>query len=561
MTLELTSATYRYAGYARPAIHDVDLRLDDGEIVGLVGANEAGKSTICLVASGLAPASIGGGLTGSLVIDGVPMAGRPVHDLAERVAIGFQDPATQRSGIAATVFEEVALGPMNLGLPTHETIARAREALTLLRIGDLADRDPARLSGGQGQLVAIASLLAMRPRHIVLDEPTAQLDPEGTRLVAAALRDLAAAGTALLVVEHRTDVLDGLCGRIVVVADGRIVADGPTAAILEDPRLEAWGVEPPSRVRLARALAAHGLDPAVADLALDPALAAHALDRALAAPALALDPRPAAVRLTGLVHVYPEGTRALDRIDLEIAQGEVIAIVGQNGSGKSTLALHLDGLLRPTEGSVAILGEDAASLRVAALASRVGLVFQDPDRQIFARNVRSEVAFGPSNLGHRGADLARAVDEALDAVGLASQAAANPYDLGYSRRRLLAIASILAMRTPIVVLDEPTTGQDLRGVARVRAIVAGLAAEGRTVIAISHDMRFVAETFGRVVVMRAGRVVLDGTPAEAFAESSWPTLESTYLEPPLAARVGARLGMGSTPTEATLAEALAARAG
>ena len=264
MTLELTSATYRYAGYARPAIHDVDLRLDDGEIVGLVGANEAGKSTICLVASGLAPASIGGGLTGSLVIDGVPMAGRPVHDLAERVAIGFQDPATQRSGIAATVFEEVALGPMNLGLPTHETIARAREALTLLRIGDLADRDPARLSGGQGQLVAIASLLAMRPRHIVLDEPTAQLDPEGTRLVAAALRDLAAAGTALLVVEHRTDVLDGLCGRIVVVADGRIVADGPTAAILEDPRLEAWGVEPPARARLVRALAAHGLDPALA---------------------------------------------------------------------------------------------------------------------------------------------------------------------------------------------------------------------------------------------------------------------------------------------------------
>ena len=263
--LELTGATYRYAGYARPAIHDVDLRLDDGEIVGLVGANEAGKSTICLVASGLAPASIGGGLTGTLVIDGEPMAGRPVYDLAERVAIGFQDPASQRSGIAATVFEEVALGPMNLGLPAHETIARAREALTLLRIGDLADRDPSRLSGGQGQLVAIASLLAMRPRHMVLDEPTAQLDPEGTRLVADALRDLAAAGTALLVVEHRTDLLDGLCGRIAVVVDGRIIADGPAATILGDPRLEEWGVEPPSRIRLARALAANGLDPALVE--------------------------------------------------------------------------------------------------------------------------------------------------------------------------------------------------------------------------------------------------------------------------------------------------------
>jgi energy-coupling factor transport system ATP-binding protein len=259
--LELRGASYRYAGYARPAVHDVDLVLADGEIVGLVGANEAGKSTICLVASGLAPASIGGGLTGTLTIDGEPMAGRPVYDLAARVAVGFQDPATQRSGIAATVFEEVALGPMNLGLPAADTIARAREALALLRIEDLADRDPARLSGGQGQLVAIASLLAMRPRHVILDEPTAQLDPEGTRLVAEALRSMAAAGTALLVAEQKTDLLDELCGRVVVVADGRIVADGPTAGILGDERLESWGVEPPARVRLARALAARGLDP------------------------------------------------------------------------------------------------------------------------------------------------------------------------------------------------------------------------------------------------------------------------------------------------------------
>lgn len=261
--LELRDATYRYAGYAKPAIRNVSLRLDAGEIVGLVGANEAGKSTICLVASGLAPASVGGGLDGTLTIDGEPMKGRPVHELAERVAIGFQDPATQRSGIAATVFEEVALGPMNLGLPARETIGRVRASLALLRIEDLAERDPTRLSGGQGQLVAIASLLAMRPRHIILDEPTAQLDPEGTRLVAAALRDLAAVGTALLIVEHKMDLLDGLCDRVAVVAEGRVVAEGPAGAILADERLEAWGVEPPSRIRLSRALAARGLDPAV----------------------------------------------------------------------------------------------------------------------------------------------------------------------------------------------------------------------------------------------------------------------------------------------------------
>lgn len=266
--LQLRGATYRYAGYARSAIHEVDLELRDGEIVGLVGANDAGKSTICLVASGLAPASIGGSLQGTLTIDGEPAAGRPVHELAERVAIGFQNPATQRSGVTATVFEEIALGPMNLGLAVSETVQRAREAMALLRLEALAERDPARLSGGQSQLVAIASLIAMRPRHIVLDEPTAQLDPEGTRLVAEALRALAANGTALLVAEHKTDVLDGLCSRILVVNEGRIVLDGPADEVLADERLAEWGVEAPSRVRLTRALVARGVDPAPVAAAL-----------------------------------------------------------------------------------------------------------------------------------------------------------------------------------------------------------------------------------------------------------------------------------------------------
>jgi energy-coupling factor transport system ATP-binding protein len=260
--LELRGVTYRYAGYARAVLHDVDLTLGDGEIVGLVGPNEAGKSTICLVASGLAPASIGGGLSGTLSIDGQPMAGRPVHELAQRVALGFQNAATQLSGVTGSVFEEVALGPMNLGLRVAETMERTHEALRTLRIEDLAERQPLRLSGGQAQLVAIASLLAMRPRHVILDEPTAQLDPAGTRLVGEALRALASTGTALLVVEHKTDLLDGLCSRVAVVDGGRIVLDGPAGTVLEDPRLEAWGVEPPSRVRLARALEARGLDPA-----------------------------------------------------------------------------------------------------------------------------------------------------------------------------------------------------------------------------------------------------------------------------------------------------------
>lgn len=266
------------------------------------------------------------------------------------------------------------------------------------------------------------------------------------------------------------------------------------------------------------------------------------------------------LRVENLVHVYREGgVRALDGVDLVVRPGERVALVGQNGSGKTTLVRHFNGLLRPTSGRVLVDGTDAATLTVAQLAARVGLVFQDPDRQVFAGSVRAEVEFGPRNLGLSGTALDEAVAAALAATGLESEARTNPYDLGQSRRKLLALASVLAMRTPALILDEPTTGQDARGVERVRSVVEAVAAEGRTVIAISHDMRFVAEAFERVIVMRAGRVVLDGPPAETFAAGNWEALRSTYLEPPTAAVIGERLGLGSTPTDEALIEALRAR--
>ena len=259
----------------------------------------------------------------------------------------------------------------------------------------------------------------------------------------------------------------------------------------------------------------------------------------------------------GLVHVYARGgVRALDGIDLRIALGERVAIVGQNGSGKSTLVRHLNGLLRPTAGRVLVDGSDARRMRVAELARQVGVAFQDPDRQIFAGSVFDEVRFGPRNLGRSAAEVREAVAEAMELSGLAGLESRNPYDLGHSRRKLLALASVLAMRTPVLVLDEPTTGQDRGGVARVRSVIESSSAAGRTVIAVTHDMEFVAELFGRVVVMRSGRVILDGTPAEAFAAARSDVLRSTNLEAPLAARVAARLGVAGI-TEAELVSALA----
>lgn len=263
--IRLESASYRYAGAARPSIHEIDLELADGQVVGLAGASESGKSTLCLVVAGLAPRAIRGRLEGRLTIDGVDVTGHPMHELAAMVGIGFQHPATQVSGVADTVYEEVAFGPANLGLPRDEVIDRVEGSLALLGIEDLAARDPGRLSGGQMQLVAIAGLLATRPRHLVLDEPTAQLDPAGTTLVADALEALAAAGTSILIAEQKTDLLARIATRLVVLDDGRIALEGPTGEVFGDPRIEGLGVPLPSELRLERALAAAGLDPALLD--------------------------------------------------------------------------------------------------------------------------------------------------------------------------------------------------------------------------------------------------------------------------------------------------------
>ena len=258
--LELRDVSYRYAGAERASLREVSLRLDDGEVVGLVGPSEAGKTTTCLVASGLAPRAVGGRLLGSLLINGQDVTDQPMYLLAASVGIAFQSPSTQLSGVAASVYEEVAFGPMNLGMSRSEIVSHTESALESMQIVHLADRDPARLSGGQMQLVALAGLLAMGPRHLLLDEPTAQLDPAGTRLVADAIQRLAAAGTSILVVEQKTDLLLDLATRVVALDAGRIVLDGVAAEVLASPQLTDLGVAPPAAVRLERLARAQGLD-------------------------------------------------------------------------------------------------------------------------------------------------------------------------------------------------------------------------------------------------------------------------------------------------------------
>ena len=276
MALDLRGCSYRYAGAARAAIGEITLSVAAGTVTGVAGANDSGKSTLCLVASGLAPAVVGGTLEGSVGIDGDATTSLRTYELAQRCGILFQNAVTQLSGTTRSVWEEIALGPRNLGLPLDEVVARVESALEDLAIAGIAARDPGRLSGGQSQLVALASVLALRPRYLVLDEPTSQLDPQGTRLVGDALAALASrAGTGVLLVEHKTDLVARLASRVIVLDGGRVAIEGPTGDVMDDERLPGLGVEPPSHVTLSRAAAAAGLalDQAVLLDAAEPALA------------------------------------------------------------------------------------------------------------------------------------------------------------------------------------------------------------------------------------------------------------------------------------------------
>ncbi len=260
MTLSLANVTYRYAGTLTESLKGVNLSVEPGRVVGLVGANGAGKSTLCLCAVGLAPNVIGGALTGMVKIDGIDTKETPAHMLAQHAGILFQESQTQLTSGAPSVWEEVAFGPRNLSLTRDEVIERTWTAIDALRLGDIVDRDPSRLSGGQAQLVALAAVLALGPGYLVLDEPTSQLDPLGTRLVGETLaRAARETGIGVLIAEHKTDLLARMCDEVAVISAGAIVARGTADNIFADPSLLEWGVAAPADVALRHAVVAAGL--------------------------------------------------------------------------------------------------------------------------------------------------------------------------------------------------------------------------------------------------------------------------------------------------------------
>jgi energy-coupling factor transport system ATP-binding protein len=553
-----------------PALRGIDLEIGRGEFVAVMGATGAGKTTLCLALTGLVPHATGGIIRGDVRVEGRNTKQCSVADLATLVGLVFQDSESQLFNMS--VEQEAAFGPESLGLPAGEIEQRIDWALEAVGLSELRQRSPAALSGGQQRRLAIASVLAMRPALLVLDEPVAGLDPLGRQAVLSVIADLRRQGTTVLMATQDPDTVAALADRVVVLDEGRLAVVGtPRVVFSQVDLMHALGLEVPQVTEAGWKL---GWDPLPLTLeeaekrgtrgnlgelggtqensgelrgtqgnsgALDNKL--HVPLNSPKFPRVPLSSGSPSVRVDDLWYQY-DGVQALAGATCSFEGGGFVALVGANGSGKTTLAKHLNGLLLPQRGRVVVLGDDTRSLPAGVLARRVGYVFQNPDHQIFAPSVRDEVAFGPRNLGLPADEVEARVEAALATFDLTDVAAVPPATLGYGTRRLVALASVHAMDPEVLILDEATVGLDRRLAGRLMAWAEERQRQGVTVIMITHDMRLVAERAQRCLVMRAGQVLANGTPAQVFAD---PTSLTTGLNPPPVFELGRRLGL-SSPT-------------
>jgi energy-coupling factor transport system ATP-binding protein len=550
----MEDVTFTYRGTGRPALREVQLTIAPGEVVGIMGASGAGKSTLAKCLNRIVPAFEDGDFCGVVRIGGRPLDGARVCDVAPLVGMVFQDFESQL--FSTNVAHEVAFAMEQAGMRREEIAARIGPALEAVGLSGFAHRDPTSLSGGEKQRLAIAAVLAMRPAVIVLDEPTTDLDPEGTAEVFALVRQLREQGLSFIIIEHDAEELRN-CDRLVLVDDGGIVAEGPPDDLLTRLELlEACGVHPPGVNELFAAAGIVGdtrtIDQAEAAIRRsfprtadawpsDSSAAREPVPQPLESSAPVGNPDAPLVEVEKLSFEYPGGPRVLDSVDLEIFPGDFLAVIGQNGSGKTTLAKHMVGLLKPSEGRILLSGRDRRSMRPAKTAQEIGYVFQNPDHQIFAATVEDEVAFGPRNFGLDPVEVERRCADVLSAVGLEAARKSDPFLLGKGERQRLAVASILALRPRLLILDEPTTGLDYREQRRMMTLVNDLNRAGIAIVMITHTPWLVAEHARRVVLMRDGKKRFDGPVREFFAVHE--LLSGSSFRPPEVTALGRRFGI------------------
>lgn len=469
---------WRYAGRRLPAVSDVTFTIEPGERVLLLGASGAGKSTLLTGMAGLLGDADEGESRGSLHVDGSDPEGQ-----RGRIGLVLQDP--DAGVVLSKVGDDVAFGCENLGVPAEDIPARVVEALDAVGLDVPLDRSTAALSGGQKQRLALAGALAMRPGLLLLDEPTANLDPDGVQEIRASVEHVVAAtGATLVVIEHRTAVWADLMTRVIVVgADGGLLADGAPDDVFR----------------------VHG--DALADAGV------WVPGHPVGLPVLPVaDPVPdAAVLRARALAITRDRRHAVQRgLDLVVPDGAATVIVGPNGAGKSTLALTLAGLLDALDGTVEAAerlrgrrGLDPIRWTSRELLTRIGTVFQDPEHQFLTQTVRDELAVGPRALGWDKARIDAVVDALLERLGLTALAAANPFTLSGGQKRRLSVATVLAAAPAVIVLDEPTFGQDRRGWIGIVSLLQEEIARGTTVIAVTHDADVIRHLGGHRIELAA----------------------------------------------------------
>jgi len=551
--VQVEDLSFRYYSRNEPAIFDLNLEVQPGEVLLIAGASGCGKTTLIRCINGLIPRSYRGEKSGRVLLHGRDVAEMSLVEGSQIAGTLLQDP--ERQIVSSYVIGEVAFGPENLGLPRDEILQRVEEVIARLGIEHLRSRETFKISGGEKQKVAIAGVLAMRPSILLLDEPLASLDPVSADEALALIRRLADEGTTILLVEHRVeDALKVHPDRLMYMEAGRIRFLGPVQEVLSEVDHRQVKLPAPWVVQRVQHIEAPPL-PLPETAATHPVPDSwHAVPPAVSpavSPALSPDENGPQERKEALISFrnvsfdYGDGLRVLHDISLDILPGDLVAILGPNGAGKSTLVKHAIGLLKPTEGQVLVGGRDTRRASVAQTARWVGYVFQSPTHMLFAPTVREELAFGPKNLGFPDAEIQESVQTAIQAVNLGGLEEFPPLGLSFGQQKRTAIAAVVAMHSRVLVMDEPTAGQDFANYTRFMEALVGTGLEGAegstasrksvltthfdATLFITHDVDLAVTYANRVILLREGRIAADGPPETVLCD--FDLLESCRVLP------------------------------
>jgi energy-coupling factor transporter ATP-binding protein EcfA2 len=495
--------SFRYRDREELAIRNISFEISHGELVLLAGASGSGKTTLIRCINGLTPRSYKGDVHGTVQVMGKDTCDLKLAQISQMVGTVLQDP--ERQILGTRVINEVAFGLENLNLPREEIIERVDTALEYLNIPELRNRETFSLSGGEKQKIALAGILAMHPRILLLDEPLASLDPASAREALALVRRLVDEGLTVLLVEHRVeDVLNINPDRVMFMVEGELRYQGLVEGL--NKVVDYTEIKMPAQVIISRAAE----NPPPAEIIFSPShSAAGSQSEAADTPAL--------VRFENVGFEYQSGIPVLEDINLDINRGDVVAVLGPNGAGKTTLVKHAIGLLKPKQGHVWVNGIDSRKLSVARIASTLGYVFQSPSHMLFAPTVEEELSFGPKNLGHDPQVIEKEVKEAIRIVNLEGKEQDPPLALSFGQQKRVSIAAVLAMRSRILVMDEPTAGQDYRNYIDFMDAILQLP-NFEAILFITHDIDLAVIYANRVLLVNEGRLIADGPPHSVLSD-------------------------------------------